>query len=205
TLSLIKACLIGLCHNHSGLILKNLSLGGRFAAIAVFSTLLTVVLIAITAYRELVADFESVLTQRQQLETANYASSVNQRLQLRLGSLAALAAQMTDGETLVPSSELTRILNRQSRLAQYFDLGLVLCDADGVARAGTLSAEGRLGTSYGDRARSKDAMATVDPDIRHAALGRTPATLLASFLYATRNDPGQLVGLAGGSINLASA
>lgn len=184
--------------------MKNLSLGGRFAAIAVFSTLLTVVLIAITAYRELVADFESVLTQRQQLETANYASSVNQRLQLRLGSLGALAAQMTDGEALLPVPELTRILKRQSLLAQYFDLGLLVFDVDGVALAENQYVQGRLGTSYGDRAHFKEAIASGEPYISRPVLGRTTGTVLVSFLHPIRNDHGQLLGLAGGSINLAT-
>src|SRR5690606_41726191 len=62
----------------------------------------------------------------------------------------------------------------------------------------------RLGTSYGDRAHFKEAIASGEPYISRPVLGRTTGTLLVSFLHPIRNDHGQLLGLAGGSINLAT-
>jgi len=184
--------------------LKNLSFGSRFAVIAVCSTVLTVAVLATTAYQQLVADFEDVLTQRQQLEAETYANQVNQRLQVRLGALGALAAQMTDGEQLLPPETLNTMLRRQTLLAEYFDLGLQVFDPDAVAIAEDRYVAGRLGTSYADRHHFKEAIASEQPYISRPIIGRTTGTTLISFLYPIHSDRGELLGLAGGSINLSS-
>ena len=183
--------------------MKNLSFGSRFAVIAVCSTVLTVALLATSAYQQLVADFEEVLTQRQQLETETYASRVNQRLQVRLAALGALAAQLTDGEHLLPPDKLDTILRRQTLLAEYFDLGLLVFDADAVAIAEDRFVEGRLGTSYADRTHFREALESERPYISRPIMGRTTGTPLVSFIYPIHNDDGLLLGFAGGSIDLA--
>jgi len=198
----IKTRLHGPCHYHLGLSLKNLSFGSRFAAIAVCSTLLTVALLATTAYQQLVADFEEVLTQRQQLETETYANRVNQRLQVRLSALGALAAQMTDGEKLLPADTMQTMLRRHTLLANYFDLGLLVFDANAVAVAEDRHVEGRLGTSYADRSHFRAAMANQEPYISRPVIGRTTGTLLISFLYPIHSDHGKFLGFAGGVIDL---
>jgi len=182
--------------------LKNLSFGGRFAIISVCSTVLTVGLLAFTAYRELVADFEQVLTQRQQLEAQAYADRVNQHLQLRLSRLATLAAQVTDGTRLVPTDDLNRILQRQSLLAEQFDLGLLVFDENAVAIAENQYVPNRLGTSYADRTHFREALASGEPYISQPIVGRTTGAQLVSFLYPIRADDGRFLGFAGGSINL---
>jgi len=182
---------------------KNLSFGSRFAVIAVCSTVLTVGLLATTAYQQLVADFEGALTHRQQLETETYANQVNQRLQLRLAALGALAAQMTDGEKLLPADTLTSMLQRQTLLAEYFDLGLLVFDANAVAVAEDRYVENRLGTSYADRPHFQAAIANKTPYISRPIIGRTTGIPLVSFLYPITSDQGQLLGFAGGIINLA--
>ena len=140
---------------HLGVRLKNLSFGSRFALIAVCSTILTVALLSTTAYQQLVSDFEEVLTQRQRLETETYARRVDQRLQTRLSALGALASQMTDGEELLPIDTLEKLLDRQTVLKDYFDLGLMVFDKNGVAIAEDRYVENRLGTSYADRPHFK--------------------------------------------------
>ena len=191
------------CHNQLGLSVKNLSFGSRFAVIAVCSTVLTVGLLATTAYQQLVADFEEALTNRQQLETEAYANQVNQRLQLRLAALGALAAQMTDGDTLLPADALTNMLQRQTLLTEYFDLGLLVFDANAVAIAEDRYVENRLGTSYADRPHFQAAIANRTPYISRPIIGRTTGIPLVSFLYPITSDQGQLLGFAGGIINLA--
>lgn len=182
--------------------MKNLSFGGRFAILSVCSTLLTVGLLAFVAYRELVADFEQVLTQRQQLEAQSYANRVNQRLQLRLSSLGALAAQMTDGTRLLPAETLARILQRQSLLADFFDIGLLVFDENAVAIAENQYVPGRLGTSYADRSHFREALASREPYISRPIIGRTTGVMLVSFLHPIKADDGRFLGFAGGSINL---
>lgn len=185
-----------------GLALKNLSFGSRFAFIAVCSTILTVTLLAATAYQQLVADFEEVLTQRQQLETETYAQRVNQRLQARLSALGALASQMTDGEELLPTETLENLLQRQTILKDYFDLGLLVFNANAVAIAEDRHVEGRLGTSYADRPHFKAAMKDGSPYISRPLIGRATGALLISFLYPIHNKDRELLGFAGGIIDL---
>jgi signal transduction histidine kinase len=203
-LGLIKTCLNNLRHNHLRLNLKNLSFGSRFAIIAVCSTILTVALLATTAYQQLVTDFEDVLTQRQQLETETYASQVNQRLKVRLSALGALAAQMTDGEKLLPPETLNAMLRRQTLLSDYFDLGLLAFDANSVAIAEDRYVENRLGTSYADRSHFKQAMSSEKPYISRPIMGRTTGIPLISFLYPVHSDNNELLGFAGGVINLSN-
>jgi len=182
--------------------LKNLSFGSRFALIAVCSTILTVALLATTAYQQLVADFETVLTQRQQLETETYARRVNQRLQVRLSALGALASQMTDGKQLLPIDTLEKLLDRQTVLKDYFDLGLMVFDKNAVAIAEDRYVENRLGTSYADRPHFKAALKDEIPYISRPIVGRTTDTLLISFLYPIHSNEGELLGFAGGIIDL---
>lgn len=182
--------------------MKNLSFGSRFAFIAVCSTILTVALLAATAYQQLVADFEEVLTQRQRLETETYAQRVNQRLQARLSALGALASQMTDGEKLLPTDTLENLLQRQTILKDYFDLGLLVFSANAVAIAEDRHVEGRLGTSYADRPHFRAAMKNGIPYISHPVIGRTTGALLISFLYPIHSNGGELLGFAGGIIDL---
>lgn len=182
--------------------MKNLSLGARFAIIAITSSLLTVALLATTAYRELVADFETVLTQRQQLETETLANRVNQRLQIRLSALGALTAQLTDGQRLLPPERLEAILKRQRTVARYFDGGLTVLDNQAMMIAEDRYVPGRIGTSYIDRPHFQEVLRTGEPYISRPIIGRATGALLLSFLYPIRSDQGDLVGLANGSIRL---
>lgn len=180
--------------------MKHLSLGTRFAAIAIISTAITVSILSATAYRELVADFELALTLRQQAETANYANRVNQRLQLRLDALGILAARLSDGRDLLPPPELDDILKRQTTLSDYFDLGLVVMDQDAVAIAENRPVPGRLGTSYADRSHFRQVLETGQPYISRPIIGRTTGVMLISFLQPIHNNSGELVGLMTGAM-----
>jgi len=182
--------------------LKTLSFGSRFALIASLSTILTVALLANEAYRGLVADFQRVLTQRQLLETEAYASEVNQRFQLNLDVLSALAGQLSDGTQRLPAADIQKILDRQTTLSDYFDLGLVVFDARAVAIAEDRYVPDRVGTYYGDRPHFQKVMRTGKPFISRPIIGRTTGVVLMSFLHPVINDSGALVGMVSGAINI---
>jgi signal transduction histidine kinase len=185
--------------------LRNLSLGSRVALIAIFSSIITVAVLLAIAYNELVRDFENVLTQRQLLETETSANRVNQDLQVRLQALGAFAALLTDGENRLPLARLKNLMGRQPTLEAYFREGLVVFDEDGVAIAETLHVPGRLGTSYADRQHFRDAFALREPVISRPIIGRTTGLPLLSFLAPIESDDGDLLGFAGGILNLAEA
>jgi signal transduction histidine kinase len=158
-----------------------------------------------TAYNELVRDFENVLTQRQLLETETSANRVNQDLQVRLQALEAFAALLTDGENRLPLARLENLMGRQPTLEAYFREGLVVFDENGVAIAENVYVPGRLGTDYADRQHFRKAFASRDPVISRPIIGRTTGLPLLSFLAPIESDDGDLLGFAGGIINLAQA
>lgn len=185
--------------------MRNFSLGSRVAMIAVFSSILAVLALLATAYNELVRDFEEVLTQRQLLETETSASRVNQDLQLRLQALGAFASVLTDGRQRLPVERIQALLGRQTDLEAYFPAGLVIFDERGVAIAENTFVPGRLGTSYADRQHFQQALATRQPVISRPVIGRATGLPLLSFLYPIQNDDEDLLGFAGGIVNLADA
>ncbi|WP_296935597.1 ATP-binding protein [uncultured Marinobacter sp.] len=185
--------------------MRNLSLGSRVALIAIFSSIVTVAVLLAIAYNELVRDFEDVLTQRQLLETENSASRVNQDLQIRLQALEAFSTLLTDGQNRLPLPRIRNLLGRQTSLQAYFQEGLVIFDERGVAIAENVHVPGRLGTSYADRQHFRKALASRAPVISRPIIGRTTGLPLLSFLAPIETDEGDLLGFAGGIINLAKA
>lgn len=183
--------------------MRNFSLGTRVALIAVFSSIVTVLVLLATAYNGLVRDFETVLTQRQLIETETLASKVNQDLQVRLQALGAFASLLTDGEKRLALPRIRSLLGRQPALENYFGEGLVVLDENGVAIAESIHVPGRLGTSYADRAHFRQTMASREPVISHPIIGRATGLPLLSFLAPIESDNGDLLGFVAGIINLA--
>lgn len=183
--------------------MRNLALGTRVALIAVFSSILAVIVLLATAYNGLVRDFEAVLTQRQLLETETSAQEVNRDLQIRLQALEAFASLLTDGEHRLALPRIRNLMGRQSVLEEFFREGLVVLDENGVAIAENTHVPGRLGTSYADRAHFRRAFASREPVISRPIIGRTTGLPLLSFLAPIESDDGDLLGFVGGIINLA--
>jgi len=186
-----------------GTILRNLALGTRVALIAVFSSILAVLVLMATAYNGLVRDFEKVLTQRQLIETEISAHEVNQDLQIRLQALKAFASLLTDGEQRLALARIQSLMGRQLSLESYFREGLVVFDENGIAIAENTHVPGRIGTSYADRAHFRRAFAFREPVISRPIIGRTTGLPLLSFLAPIESDDGDLVGFVSGIINLA--
>lgn len=161
--------------------------------------------VLVLAYNGLVRDFEDVLTQRQLLETESAARIVDQQLQIRLEALKAFSAFLSDGDNLLPLPELKERLGRQPSLETYFEGGLLIFDDQGVALAENRFVPGRLGTRYADRPHFREALNRHEAVISRPIIGRTTGLPLLSFLAPIISDEGDLLGLAGGSINLAES
>lgn len=166
------------------------------------TSLLSLAVILVIAYQQLVSDFEQVLTERQRVEAQRYAIEVNQALELRLLALEGLALQLTDGQRRLPENELQTILERQSSVSKYFEAGLLVFDEKAVAIAENRFVPDRLGTSYADRHHFRKAMVSEEPVISRPIVGRTTGLPLLSFLYPILSDDGDLLGFAGGIVNL---
>ena len=182
--------------------MKSLSLGTRIALITVLTSAVTVLILLGTAYTELLRDFERVLTQKQLIETRSLADEVNRSLETRISALQALAATLTDGEKLISKRRMDNLLGRQTSLSNYFGEGLTVMDANAVAIAENIFVPGRIGTSYADRSHFRRAIATRKPVISSPIIGRRTGLPLLSFLAPIESDEGDLLGFAGGIINL---
>lgn len=185
--------------------MRTLSLNARILLITSSSIVISVALILFIAYDRLVRDFEQVLTERQALQTSAVASRVNEELTIRLNALGAFASVLTDGGNLLPLTQLQTMLGRQPTLERLFGGGLLIFDSQSVAVAENRFVPNRLGTSYADRHHFKQAMQSRTPIVSRPIIGRTTGVPLLSFLAPIESDDGDLLGLAGGTINLADS
>ncbi|MGC8120344.1 ATP-binding protein [Marinobacter sp. VGCF2001] len=185
--------------------MKTLSLGLRVTLLTISTSLAAVIAILLLAYNGVVRDFEEVLTQRQLLETESAARIVDQELQIRLEALTAFSSFLTDGDRLLPNARLAELLGRPGALNQYFPAGLLVFDNNGVAIAENRYVPNRIGTSYADRPHFRDAIRTRQALVSRPIIGRTTGLPLLSFLAPVETDDGDLLGLAGGVINLAES
>ncbi|MFV8569734.1 ATP-binding protein [Marinobacter sp. SBS5] len=182
--------------------MKTLNLGTRVVLITSLSIIFSVCLILFIAYGRLLHDFEEVLTERQALQANSIASRVNEELSIRLSSLGAFASTLTDGQNLLPMAQLQFSMGRQPGLERLFQGDLLIFDSYGVAIAENRFVPNRIGTSYADRPHFKRAMAIDEPLVSRPIIGRRTGLPLLSFLAPIRSDDGDLLGLAGGTINL---
>ncbi|MFB2703858.1 sensor histidine kinase [Marinobacter shengliensis] len=185
--------------------MRTLSLNARIVLIASSSIVISVALILFIAYDRLLHDFEQVLKERQALQTSAAASRVNEELTIRLNALGAFASVLTDGNNLLPLPQLEMLLGRQPALESLFGGDLLIFDDRGVAIAENLFVPNRLGTSYADRPHFKRAMQSRTPIVSRPIIGRATGLPLLSFLAPVKSDDGVLLGLAGGTINLAES
>lgn len=185
--------------------MRTLSLNARVVLITSSSIVISVALILFIAYDRLVRDFEQVLTERQALQTSAVASRVNEELTIRLNALGAFASVLTDGNNLLPLPQLEMLLGRQPSLERLFGGGVLIFDDRSVALAENRFVPNRLGTSYAYRPHFKRAMQSLSPIISQPIIGRTTGLPLLSFLAPIESDDGDLLGLAGGTINLAES
>lgn len=185
--------------------MKTLSLGLRVTLLTITTSITAVTAVLLIAYNGVVQDFENVLTQRQLLETESAARMVDQELQIRLDALHAFSEFLTDGDRLLPTLRISELLGRQDRLNAYFRAGLLVFDENGVAIAENLFVPNRIGTSYADRPHFRKAIGSRRPVVSRPIIGRTTGLPLLSFLAPIESDEGDLLGLAGGVINLAAS
>jgi hypothetical protein len=180
---------------------KSLSLSSRVAIIIGGGSLVTVLAIIAIAYQALVQDFEDLLTHRQILEAARTSEQVDQKLQLRLNSLSAFASQFADDD-LPDQAALEIALNRQTAIQDLFPAALLIFDENGCAVAENVYVPNRIGTCYLDRPHFQEALEKRKPIVSKPIIGRTTGRPLLSFLAPIETDEGDLLGFAGGTLDL---
>lgn len=182
--------------------LRSLSLGTRLALIILAGTLITVGSVLLIAYRELVDDFETLLTEQQLQETRRISGEVNRSLQLRLDVLSDTAGTLTDGEKLHSVEEMATLIGRHKLLDSLFPGGMLILDDQATAISESSFVPNRIGTNYSDRAHIKQAMAERIPVISRPIMGRTTGVPLIAFVAPIETHDGDLLGMLSGTINL---
>lgn len=179
-----------------------LSLGTRLALIVILGSFVTVAAIMTVAYKALVDDFETLLTEQQLSETRSIASEVEQRLNLKLDLISDSARKMADGQQLRSPAEIQFQLNQENLLHSLFPDGILVFDAEATAIEESLHVPGRLGTNYSDREHFQLAARTRLPTISRPIMGRTTGVPLIAFLSPIESDENDLLGFLAGTINL---
>jgi two-component system, sensor histidine kinase ChiS len=177
-------------------------IGTRLAIIIVCFSLAAIIAVALTAYRALNHDFETILAEQQAYEAQRVSSMVNQQIQTRLAVLDAFSTTLTDGNNRLPTSRIETFIGRQSALLELFSNGLLVLDENATAIAESAFVSGRIGTNYADRAHFARALETRRSVISRPIIGRTTGVPLLSFVTPIESDAGDLVGFLSGSINL---
>ncbi|MFH7586537.1 ATP-binding protein [Oceanimonas smirnovii] len=180
------------------------SLKGRMALIMLAGALLTVLGVLATAYHSLLNDFEQLYSQRQFNATVRAAEQVEQSLILRQQVLDTVALQLSDGLNLLPPDTLQARLARQEQLNTLFSGGVLVYNANATAIAETRFVPGRVGTNYADRDYFKAVQRTRKPVISAPLTGRTTGDPLVVFVSPVLSDDGDLLGMLGGVVNLAT-
>ncbi|MDI9244021.1 ATP-binding protein [Marinobacter sp. CHS3-4] len=180
----------------------SLGIGSRLAVIIVCFSLTAIIAVAVTAYRALNEDFESILTERQAYEARRVSEQVSGSLQLRIALLEALGTSLTDGEKLLPIQEIETFLGRQDKLQALFSNGLLVLDENATAIAEDTFVPNRIGTNYADRSHFARAIESRQSAISRPIIGRTTGVPLLSFVSPIESAEGDLLGFLAGSINL---
>ena len=183
--------------------LKKRSLKRRVALITISCSLISVLLVLMTAYKSLTSDIENLLTREQIIESRRLASAVNQELEVRALALSSLASVLTDGEKLLSEARLQETLNRQKNMKALFSPGLIVFDADATAIVEDTYVPGRIGTNYRDRPHFIRVVKNRQPTISRPIIGRATGAPLLSFLAPIQTDDGDLLGVVSGFINLS--
>ncbi|RUR30153.1 response regulator [Vreelandella andesensis] len=158
-----------------------------------------------TVHQLMVADYESIVAERETAEIKRLASELELSQQQRMLGLEAFATRLLNNEGVLRSEqELMSLLQQTSVAKRLFPDGLLVLDANATAIAESLYVPGRLGTNYADRPHFQRARQTKEAVISAPIIGRTTGLPLISYVYPMLSSDGAIVGYAGGLLNLAN-
>tara|TARA_R110000796_G_scaffold252147_1_gene385374 strand:- start:1271 stop:4279 length:3009 start_codon:yes stop_codon:yes gene_type:complete len=158
-----------------------------------------------TVYQLMVSDYEALVAERETAVIKRVASELELSNQKRLLGLEAFATRLVnDDGQLLDVDTLQSLLQRSSVASELFPDGLLVLDAEATAIAEDQYSPGRLGSNYADRPHFQRARQTQQAVISEPILGRTTGLPLLSYLQPIVAQSGDLIGYAGGLLNLAN-
>ena len=158
-----------------------------------------------TVHQLMVSDYEALVAERETAVIKRVASELELSNQKRLLGLEAFATRLVnDDGQLLDDDTLQSLLQRSTVASELFPDGLLVLDAEATAIAEDQYSPGRLGTNYADRPHFQRARQTKQPVISEPILGRTTGLPLLSYLQPILSEDGDIIGYAGGILNLAN-
>jgi diguanylate cyclase (GGDEF)-like protein/PAS domain S-box-containing protein len=150
--------------------------------------------------RMLRQEMESAISAQQLSAVSLAAKEVDRSLSERIAVMEELAARISSSGLAVERGQA--YLESQLLLPQLFNWGVMLLDAEGVARASMPANLGRVGRDYGKAEFFKAAMRNGRPSVTDPLIGHATGRAVFSIIAPIRDASGRVRGLALGVTNL---
>ncbi len=154
------------------------------------------------AARELRADLEALLGEKQRSTVALLGAQIRDELEDRFAALDTLAAEAARAGAPVDASALQALLEQRPFAQRFFNGGILILGADGTALADVPRATGRAGINYRDVDTVAAALTQGASTIGRPLLGRVLKAPVFGMAVPIRDANGTVVGAVYGVTNL---
>ena len=161
--------------------------------------------ILVTVHQLMVANYETIMAERETAEINRLAFELELSQQQRTLALEAFATRLlTDSGQLRSQQALQSLLQQPSVASELFSDGLLIFDVDGTAIAENRHVPGRIGTNYADRPHIQRAQQTKEAVVSEPIMGRTTGLPLISYVQPILSSNDDVIGYAAGIVDLAN-
>ena len=150
--------------------------------------------------RMLRQEMEAAISAQQLSAVSLAAKEVDRSLSERIAVIEELATRIAGSGMAVRNAQ--PYLESQLLLPQLFNWGVMIIDAEGVARASVPASLGRVGRDYGRAEFFKAAIKSGRSSVTDPTIGQTTRRAVVSVIAPIRTDDGRVLGLALGITNL---
>ena len=146
-------------------------------------------------------DMEALVGDQQFSTVSVVADNLSEAIKERIKSLEAVASDIEPSQLLHPE-RLQNYVARLPLLKNYFNAGVLIYQADGVAIADTHTALGRIGTNFIDVETVADALRRGKSNVGSPLIGKKLQTPVFGMTAPIRDETGRVIGALTGVIDL---
>ena len=146
-------------------------------------------------------DMEALVGDQQFSTVSVVADNLNEAIKERIKSLETVASDIESSQLLHPE-RLQEYIARLPLLKNYFNAGVLIFQADGVAIADTHTSLGRIGTNFIDVETVADALRLDKSNVGGLLLGKKLQTPVIGMTAPIRDGAGRVIGALTGVIDL---
>jgi diguanylate cyclase (GGDEF)-like protein/PAS domain S-box-containing protein len=177
------------------------SLRTRITLGTLLAVLLTLWLTTLVASRMLRSEMESAISAQQFSAVSLAAKEVDSSLTERIGAIEEVAGHLSRSGARFDQHQ--RFLENLLVLPRLFNWGVVILDANGVARASVPATLNRTGTDYGGSSFFRVAMERRQAMVTDPMIGQATGRPVVSVIVPILDSSGRAIGLVMGVTNLA--